>query len=339
MSAQANFFKIGLFVIGGTVALVLLLLILGSGQLFQSKITMETYLNESVQGLEVGSKVRYRGVVVGEVRRIGFTYNTYEQDQPMAARLRYVMVEATILPRLIGGRAGGDITRLETARVEIDRGLRVRLAPQGITGTSYLEIDYVDPKANPPLPITWTPNNLYIPSAQSTVTAFIGAASDIMSLDKAEQLAKLNLQAAKIVLENGVYTANAVAGIKDVQELAAVRAKLTEAGVQNALGYSRGVYQIASEAQADFSALAEQAWAAYTKGFAVWVDNATKNAPAGSDVAVTALKSTVAATTAAFDQFSKATKQVVSFADASVRAAAANAANATKPAAKGRKAA
>ena len=122
-----------------------------------------------------------------------------------------------------------------------------------------------------------------------------------LSLDKAEQFAKLNLQAAKIVLENGVYTANAVAGIKDVQEFAAVRAKLTEAGVQNALGYSRGVYQIASEAQADFSALAEQAWAAYTKGFAVWVDNAAKNAPAGSDVAVTALKSTVAATTAAFD--------------------------------------
>jgi phasin family protein len=160
-----------------------------------------------------------------------------------------------------------------------------------------------------------------------------------LSLDKAERLAKLNLQAAKVALENSVYTANAVAGIKDVQEFAAVRAKLTEAGVQNALGYSRGVYQIASEAQADFSALAEEAWAAYTKGFAVWVDNATKNAPAGSDVAVTALKSTVAATTAAFDQFSRATKQVVSFADASVRAAAANAANATKPAGKGRKAA
>jgi hypothetical protein len=45
---------------------------------------------------------------------------------------------------------------------------------------------------------------------------------------------------------------------------------------------------------------------------------------------VTALKSTVAATTAAFDQFSKATKQVVNFTDASVRAATANAASATK---------
>ena len=85
------------------------------------------------------------------------------------------------------------------------------------------------------------------------------------------------------------------------------------------------------------SALAEEAWAAYTKGVAAWVEKAAKNAPAGSDMAVTALKSTVAATTAAFDQFSKATKQVVSFADASVRAAAANAAKAPTP--KGRKAA
>jgi len=69
------------------------------------------------------------------------------------------------------------------------------------------------------------------------------------------------------------------------------------------------------------------------------VEKATKNAPAGSDVAVTALKSTVAATTAAFDQLSKATKQVVNFADASVRAATANAASAAKTTTKGRKAA
>ena len=49
-----------------------------------------------------------------------------------------------------------------------------------------------------------------------------------------------------------------------------------------------------------------------------------------------AFKSTVAATTAAFDQFQKATKQVVNLADASVRAAAANA---SKVAPKGRRAA
>jgi phasin family protein len=159
-----------------------------------------------------------------------------------------------------------------------------------------------------------------------------------LSLEKAERLTKLNLQAAKVALEQGVNGANAVAGAKDVQEILALRAKLAEAGVQNALGYSRGVYEIASEAQADFSALAEEAWASYTKGVAAWVEKATKNAPAGSDVAVTALKSTVAATTAAFDQFSKATKQVVNFADASVRAATANAAHAAKGTTKGKRA-
>ena len=73
MSGQANFFKIGLFVIGAAVALVFLLVLLGAGRLFQSKIVMETYFNESVQGLELGSKVKYRGVIVGEVKSIGFT--------------------------------------------------------------------------------------------------------------------------------------------------------------------------------------------------------------------------------------------------------------------------
>jgi paraquat-inducible protein B len=196
MSAQANFFKLGLFVIGATIVLILLLLILGSGRWFQSKVSIETYLNESVQGLEVGSKVKYRGVVVGEVTRIGFTYNRYQLDKPMQDRLRYVMIEALLLPRLIGGRASGDITRPETARMEVDKGLRVRLAPQGITGTNYLEIDYVDPKTNPELPVPWEPDNLYIPSAQSTVTQFVAAATDIVSrfqhLDLEGTLTNLN---------------------------------------------------------------------------------------------------------------------------------------------------
>jgi paraquat-inducible protein B len=80
--------------------------------------------------------------------------------------------------------------------MEIDKGLRVRLAPQGITGTNYLEIDYVDPKTNPELPISWEPDNLYIPSAQSTVTQFIGTASDILArfqrLDLEGMLTNLN---------------------------------------------------------------------------------------------------------------------------------------------------
>jgi ABC-type transporter Mla subunit MlaD len=282
MSAQANFFKIGLFVTGGTVALVLLLLILGSGQLFQSKITMETYLNESVQGLEIGSKVRYRGVVVGEVRRIGFTYNTYEQDQPMAARLRYVMIEATILPRLIGGRAGGDITRLETARVEIDRGLRVRLAPQGITGTSYLEIDYVDPKTNPVLPITWTPNNLYIPSAQSTVTAFIGAASDIMA-----RLQKLDLEGLLANVNKLLVTTNSRIDAIDT-------AKLTQSATRLMDKVDRKLDQLAvDKISSDTVALLAELRTTNQRLGAVLDDPALKRLPSDADAALVQLKKTL----------------------------------------------
>src|SRR3954470_18737566 len=123
-----------------------------------------------------------------------------------------------------------------------------------------------------------------------------------LSIEKAERLLNLNVQSAKLALAQTMTGASAVTEIKDVQDLFALRAKFAEAGMQYATAYSRGVYEVASEAQADFSALAEEAWGAYTKGLAAWVEKASQNAPAGSDVAVTALKSTVAATTAAIDQ-------------------------------------
>ena len=158
-----------------------------------------------------------------------------------------------------------------------------------------------------------------------------------LSIENAEKLVNLNLSATKAALAQGVAGAQAAASVKDVQELLALRAKFTEIGVQAATGYSRTLYELSSEAQAEFSALAEEAWASYTKGMASWVETATKAAPAGSDIAVNALKSTFAASTAAFDQFQKATKQVVNLADASVRAATANAAKTN--AAKGKRAA
>ena len=160
-----------------------------------------------------------------------------------------------------------------------------------------------------------------------------------LALENAEKLVKLNLNAAKIVLANGVESASAVASVKDVQELMALRAKYAESGVQAATAYTRSLYEISSEAQAQYTALAEEAWSLFTKDIAAWVEKASKAAPAGSESAVNAFKSTFAASTAAFDQFQKATKQVVSLADASVRAASENAAQATKAAVKGRKAA
>jgi len=156
-----------------------------------------------------------------------------------------------------------------------------------------------------------------------------------MSIDKAEKLVALNLNAAKLALAQGVEGAQAAASVKDVQELVTLRSKLAELSVQSALGYSRSLYELSSEVQSEFSALAEQAWSSYSKGMASWVEKASQSAPAGADVAFNAFKSTIAASTAAFDQFQKATKQVVNLADASYRATEVAATSGTR----GRKAA
>ena len=155
-----------------------------------------------------------------------------------------------------------------------------------------------------------------------------------LSIENAEKLFRLNLNTAKIALAQGVEGAQAAASIKDVQDLFALRAKYAETGVQTALSYSRTLYDLTSEAQANYSSIAEEAWASYTQGVAAIVDKASKSAPAGSDAAVNAFKSTFAASTAAFDQFQKASKQVMNLADASVRAAAANATKVTNGKAK-----
>ena len=170
---------------------------------------------------------------------------------------------------------------------------------------------------------------------QANVSNAIKLAS--LSIENAEKLVQLNINAAKLAIAQAVEGAQAAASVKDVQELVALRAKLAEVGVQSATGYSRTLYELSSEAQAGYSALAEQSWADYTKGVAAWVEKASQSAPAGSDVAVNALKSTFAASTAAFDQFQKASKQVMNLADASMRAAATNATQVATKATKGRK--
>jgi ABC-type transporter Mla subunit MlaD len=215
MSQRANYFKLGLFVIGAIVAGILVLVIIGSGRWFERRVTIETYFKESVQGLGVGSKLQLRGVVIGEVTRITFTYTKYQQDLPITQRDRYVMVEAQLQPRLVGGRAAaGDMNNVENAQMEVEKGLRLRLAPQGITGLVFLEMDYIDPPP-PVLPISWQPENVYIPSAPSTVTAIINAAQDVI-----EKLHRIDFDVTVGHINRLLVTANDRIAAVDTKRLA-----------------------------------------------------------------------------------------------------------------------
>ena len=137
----------------------------------------------------------------------------------------------------------------------------------------------------------------------------------------AERFAALNLNTARSILEDGLANSKALLGAKDVQEFLGLQASLVQPLVEKAVAYNRSVYEIASQGQEEVSKLVEGQIAELNKSLAAALDKAAKSAPAGSDVAVAAVKSTIAAANSAYDSVSKAAKQVAEIAEANVAAA------------------
>jgi phospholipid/cholesterol/gamma-HCH transport system substrate-binding protein/paraquat-inducible protein B len=184
MSADARYFRVGLFVLIGLLLIGGCTVMLAGEQLFAETIALETYFDESVQGLDVGSPVKLRGVKLGSVSAIGLVQDYY----PFATedeRLKYgqkVLVLMELQPQ--EQRSGVELTRRERARNikrMIERGLRLRLTSSGLTGTSFIEADYQTPDSHPPMEITWEPKNFYVPSTPSAMKAFTTAAERIFS--------------------------------------------------------------------------------------------------------------------------------------------------------------
>ena len=70
MSHRANSFKIGLFVVTALLLAVVVTVWLGASRYFEKSKPYVAYFSESVQGLEVDSPVKFRGVSVGRVRGV-----------------------------------------------------------------------------------------------------------------------------------------------------------------------------------------------------------------------------------------------------------------------------
>ena len=137
----------------------------------------------------------------------------------------------------------------------------------------------------------------------------------------AERLAALNLNAARTLLEESVANAKALLGAKDAQELMSIQSSLAQPTLEKVVAYSRSIYEISSQTQEELSKVFEGQIAEINKNVASALDKAAKNAPAGSDVAVAAVKSAIAAANSAFDSISKAAKQVAEITEANVAAA------------------
>ncbi|MFZ9931874.1 MAG: MlaD family protein [Chthoniobacterales bacterium] len=195
MSGQPNYFKIGLFVIAAFLLLAAALIYLGADRMLRPKIYLETYVDGTVQGVDVGSPVKFRGVQIGRISRIDFVFNEYGPEPDREGRNDYVFLEMEVDRKLFSGMFTADLEPIIGEAVQ--QGLRVMLQPQGVTGLNFAELNYVpQPERTPPLKIWWTPRTHYIPSAPGTLTSMLDSVNRIMdtfgSLDVAETLKELN---------------------------------------------------------------------------------------------------------------------------------------------------
>ncbi len=151
-----------------------------------------------------------------------------------------------------------------------------------------------------------------------------------------EKLVELNLQATKAALSESANNAQALLSVKDAQELLNLQASMVQPLAEKTVAYSRHLYDIAAGTGAEFSKAAEATATDTQKKFMAVVDNAAKNAPAGSETAVAVMKSAVSAANNAIESVQKAVKQATDMAEANFNTVAATAVNATKTAAKKR---
>lgn len=153
---------------------------------------------------------------------------------------------------------------------------------------------------------------------QGNVDAAIGIAR--LNFVTLEKLAALNFTTAKAAFEDGTSYARAFAGVTDVQELVNLNARAGQPALEKAIGYSRSVYEIASQANGEIGRLVEQRTGELNRTVGALIDRIAKDAPAGSDVAVAAVKSTLAAANSAYDSFTKAARQATEIVEANIAA-------------------
>lgn len=150
------------------------------------------------------------------------------------------------------------------------------------------------------------------------------------AFESVEKLIELNVTASKAALNDAAGTAQAVLSVKDAQELLALQASLFQPLAEKTAAYSRHLYDITSSTGAEFGKAFEAQANDTQKKFMAVVENASKNAPAGSETAVAVFKSAIAAGNNALESVQKAVKQASEVAEANFNAVTNTAVNAAK---------
>ena len=153
MSTKSSKFLIGLFVIIGALACAVIIIWVGAARLFVKGSLYAVYFDESVQGLQVDSAIKYRGVEIGKVQSIDVAPD-------------YRLIEVIMRIDLEGDLQKQTVASLKTA---------------GITGIVFIELDRIQAGelSNSPQ-LTFQPDYPVIPSRRSEITRFLEDTNIIM---------------------------------------------------------------------------------------------------------------------------------------------------------------
>lgn len=163
-----------------------------------------------------------------------------------------------------------------------------------------------------------TPEQIQEASKSSVETMLSFATAQFAAIEKFNTLTS---GAMKTAFEDALANTRALVGARDLQELVSLQASFAQPALEKAIAYSKDAYELATETNTTLSKLAEKRMAEWNENFASMLDKVAKNAPAGSDVAVAAVKQMIAAANSAYDNFNKVAKQATEIAEANVNAA------------------
>ena len=209
MKNKLSPFLVGSFVLGCLALIVVALLSFRSLHLFSNPGRFVAYFNESVQGLDVGSAVKLRGVRVGRVASIHVNYDSN-------ARKSQVAVVAELDKSAISDREGHiiQITDRVIFQQLIDNGLRAKMDLVGITGLQFVQLDFFDPAAYPAPNREGEEKYPVVPTLRSGMSELVGNLSNI-----ATNLNKVDFAGLSRELQSLMGTVNRQISAVDLKQM------------------------------------------------------------------------------------------------------------------------
>ena len=172
--------------------------------------------------------------------------------------------------------------------------------------------------------MTATPEQI-VAASKANVEAGLKSASAFVTtvFTAAERVATLNLATARTAFDVSVAFSKAVLAAKDPKAVAALNLGAVTPAVEKGVAYGRSLSVIGGDTKEELTKLVEAEAAILGKNFDTALEALFKNAPAGSEAAVKAVKTALANANSAYEGAAKAAKQVAAAAQASVEKATA----------------